>query len=152
MFKNLAGNAFRDVSADMGADFLPRGFHRGSAFADLNGDGSMDIIVTALNERPRILINAKTSGNHWLMLDLVGSKSNRDGIGARVKVTMPSGRLLFNHVSVATGFMSSSDKRVHFGLGREKSVKSIEIRWPSGSVQNLANVGADRTIRIVEAH
>jgi enediyne biosynthesis protein E4 len=150
MFKNEGGIAFRDISADMGADFLPLGFHRGSAFADLNNDGSMDIVVTALNERPRILMNAGTPGNHWLMLDLVGSRSNRDAIGARVKVTTPSGRTLYNHVSVSTGFMSSSDKRVHFGLGREKSAQSIEIRWPSGLVQRLADVVADRTLRIDE--
>jgi hypothetical protein len=150
MFKNAGGTAFRDVSAAMGADFLPLGFHRGSAFADLNGDGSMDIVVTGLNERPRILLNAGTPGNHWLILDLVGTRSNRDAIGARVKVTTPSGRLLYDQVSVSTGFMSSSDKRVHFGLGRERSAKSIEIRWPSGTVQTLTDVAADRAIQIVE--
>jgi hypothetical protein len=150
MFKNEGGHAFRDVSANMGAGFLPLGFHRGSAFVDLNNDGSMDIVVTALDERPRILLNSATSGHHWLLLDLVGSRSNRDAIGARVKVITPSGRTLFNHVSVSTGFMSSSDKRVHFGLGQEKSAKSIEIRWPSGLIQRLANVSADHIIRVDE--
>jgi hypothetical protein len=150
MFRNTGGKTFRDVSANMGADFLPLGFHRGSAFADLNNDGAMDIVVTALNERPRILMNSGTPGNHWLTLDLVGSRSNRDAIGARVRVTTLLGRVLYNHVSVATGFMSSSDKRVHFGLGAEKSAKTIDIRWPSGVVQRLSNVGADRVIRIKE--
>jgi len=150
MFKNEGGRTFRDVSANMGAAFLPLGFHRGSAFADLNNDGAMDIVITALNERPRILMNAATSGHHWLLLDLVGSRSNRDAIGASVKVTTPSGRTLFNHVSVSTGFMSSSDKRVHFGLAQEKSAKSIEIHWPSGLTQTLANVRADQILRIPE--
>jgi hypothetical protein len=155
MFKNTGfrqanGKAFLDVSSDMGADFLPLGFHRGSAFADLNNDGSMDIVVTALNQRPRILMNGGTPGNHWLMLDLVGSKSNRDAVGARLRVTLPSGRTLYNHVSPATGFMSSSDKRVHFGLGPETSAKSIEIRWPSGVLQQLANISGGHIIRVEE--
>ena len=79
-----------------------------------------------------------------------GRKSNRDAIGARIKVTTASGRVLYNHVSVATGFMSSSDKRVHLGLGHDDAVKSLEVRWPSGIVQKLTNVGVDRIVHIVE--
>ena len=84
------------------------------------------------------------------MLDLEGTTSNRDAIGAKVKVTTASGRTLYNHVSVSTGFMSSSDKRVHFGLGRETGVKSVEIRWPRGAVQTLNGVQADRIVKAVE--
>ncbi|MGC2660641.1 MAG: ASPIC/UnbV domain-containing protein, partial [Bryobacteraceae bacterium] len=115
-----------------------------------NNDGAMDIVVTGLNERPRILINSGTPGNHWLLLNMEGRKSNRDAIGARIKVTTASGRVLYNHVSVATGFMSSSDKRVHLGLGHDDAVKSLEVRWPSGIVQKLTNVGVDRIVHIVE--
>jgi len=151
MFRNIDGKTLRDATGAMGPDFVPKGYHRGAAFGDLNSDGSLDIVVTALNESPRILQNKGTTGNHWLLLDLTGAKSNRDAIGARVKVTTGSGRVLYNQVSVSVGFMSSSEKRVHFGLGRERTVRSIEIQWPSGIVQTLSNPAIDRVVRIVEA-
>src|SRR5260370_35724836 len=95
-------------------------------------------------ERRSIHINSADNGNHWLVLELIGRSSNRDAIGAKVKLTTASGRVLYNHVSVSVGFMSSSDKRVHFGLGADQQVKSIWIRWPRGAVQHLARVPADR--------
>ena len=139
-----------DVSAAMGAAFTSRGFHRGSAFSDLDNDGSLDIVVTGLNERPRILINAGTPGAHWLLLDLQGTRGSRDAIGAKVKVTGASGRVLHNHVSVSTGLMSSSDRRVHFGLGSDGVISSIEIRWPGGHAQTLSDVKADQILRVRE--
>ncbi len=150
LFRNQGGVKLDDVSGELGAAFLRRGFQRGSAFGDLNNDGAEDIVVTSLNERPRILINSGDSGNHWLLLDLVGRYSNRDAIGASVKVTTASGRELYNHVAVSVGFMSSSDKRVHFGLGAEKQIRSLEIRWPRGGVQRLSNITADRILRVEE--
>jgi hypothetical protein len=150
MFENLGGKAFQDVSGEMGKDFLHLGYQRGSAFVDLNNDGFEDLVVTSLMERPRILINSADNGNHWLMLELTGRYSNRDAIGARVKVTTASGRVLYNHVSVSVGFMSSSDKRVHFGLGGERQIRSIEIRWPRGGVQQVTGVTADRLLKIEE--
>ena len=151
MFENVDGKTYIDVSDEMGQDFLRKGYQRGSAFGDLNNDGSLDIVVTSLNDKPRILMNSADSGNHWLMLNLIGHKSARDAIGAKVKVTTTSGRTLYNHVSISTGFMSSSDKRVHFGLGRESKVASIEIRWPSGIRQILKDVAADQLLKIDEA-
>jgi hypothetical protein len=150
MFENVDGKSFVDISDELGQDFLRKGYQRGSAFADLNNDGAMDIVVTSLNERPRILINSGGTGNHWLMLHLAGRKSARDAIGASVKVTLGSGRSLYNHVSVSTGFMSSSDKRVHFGLGLESKISSVEIRWPSGTQQVLKDVAADQVIKLDE--
>jgi len=150
MFRNLDGKSFADVSATMGDAFTRRGFHRGAAFSDLNDDGSLDIVVTSLNERPRILLNAGTPGAHWLLLDLRGTRANRDAIGAKVKVTTASGRVLYNHVSVSTGLMSSSDRRVHLGLGAESAISSIEIRWPGGHVQTLSDVKADQILRVRE--
>ena len=151
LFENVDGKTFVDVSQDMGKDFLHVGYQRGSAFGDLNNDGAQDIVVTSLNERPRILMNTADSGNHWLLLNLIGHKSARDAIGAQVKVTTASGRVLYNHVAVSVGFMSSSDKRVHFGLGGETQISSVEIRWPSGIRQTLRNVSADRILTVDES-
>ena len=150
MFANAGGKTFRDVSSEMGEGFRRLGFQRGSAFVDLNDDGALDIVITALKERPRVLMNAGTPGNHWIELDLTGTVSNRDAIGATVKVTTASGRTLYNHVAVSVGFLSSSDKRVHFGLGADASVNTVEIRWPSGIVQKIEGAAVDRVVRIKE--
>lgn len=150
MFKNVNGKTFMDVSEQMGPDFLPPGYHRGSAFVDLNNDGSMDLVVTALGEKPRILINNALSQNHWLLVQLRGHASNRDGIGARIKVTTESGRCLYNHVTTSVGFMSSSDRRAHFGLGKETVIAKMEIFWPSGIVQQLEHVKADQILKVEE--
>jgi enediyne biosynthesis protein E4 len=150
MFQNIEGKTFIDVSEEMGKDFLKTGYQRGSAFGDLNNDGSPDIVVTSLNEPPRILINTASGVNHWLLLGLTGRRSARDAIGAKVKLTTAAGRVLYNHVAVSVGFMSSSDKRVHFGLGRESKIASIEIQWPSGVRQALKEVSADQIIRVDE--
>lgn len=107
-------------------------------------------MVTSLNEKPRILINSADNGNHWLLLKLVGHKSNRDAVGARVKLTTPSGRTLYNHVSGSVGFMSSSDLRLHFGLAAETRAATIEVQWPGGASQTLKDVAADRILRIEE--
>ncbi len=150
MFENQGGKAFTDVSPEMGDNFLRTGYQRGAAFADLNNDGFMDLVVTSLNQKPRILINSAGNGNHWLLLKLTGRKSNRDAIGAKVKLTTPSGRTLYNHVTGSVGFMSTSDLRLHFGLGPETAAASIEIRWPSGAFQTLKDTAADRILRIEE--
>ncbi|HSB14426.1 MAG TPA: CRTAC1 family protein [Bryobacteraceae bacterium] len=150
MFENVGGRTFVDVSEEMGGDFLRKGYQRGSAFGDLNNDGSVDIVVTSLNQSPRILRNTADSGNRWLVLDLVGHKSARDAIGAKVKLTTASGRRLHNHVAVSVGFMSSSDKRVHFGLGQETKISSLEIRWPSGMQQVLEDIPANQFLKIDE--
>jgi len=150
MFENVDGKEFRDVSAQLGPDFNHAGFQRGSAFADLNNDGFPDLAVTSLAEKPRILMNSADNGNHWLLVNTIGRRSNRDGIGAALKLTTASGRTLYNHVTTSGGFMSSSDKRVHFGLGTEKAIDSLEIRWPSGIVQTLKKVKADKILTVTE--
>jgi hypothetical protein len=150
MFENLGGREFADVSEKLGADFLRVGYQRGAAFGDLNNDGFMDIVVTSLNEKPRILMNSADNGNHWLLLQLVGLRSNRDAIGAIVKVTTSSGRALYNHVTGSVGLLSTSDLRLHFGLGLETSASAIEIQWPSGLLQTLGRTASDQILRIEE--
>jgi hypothetical protein len=88
--------------------------------------------------------------NHWIMFDLRGHKSNRDGIGATIKVTTESGRMLYNHVTTSVGFMSSSDRRAHFGLGAETTIGHVEIRWPSGIVQRLEHLAVDQIVKVEE--
>jgi len=150
MFENTDGRKFVDVSDRLGSDFLRMGFQRGSAYCDFDGNGFLDLVVTSLGERPRILQSTGSNGNHWLLLDLVGRVSNRDAIGAQVKVTTASGRALYNHVNPSVGFMSSSDRRLHFGLGSEQGIKSVEIRWPRGIVQTLQNIPVDQALKVEE--
>jgi hypothetical protein len=117
--------------------------HRGAAFADFDNDGLTDVVVTRLNE-PAILLRNVAKPNRWLGLRLVGTASNRDAIGARVGV---AGR--WNHVSRSTGYASSSDPRLIFGLGAYASA-DVEIIWPSGRVQKLSNLAGGRYHTIVE--
>ena len=98
----------------------------------------------------RILLNSGGNGNHWLIVDATGTTSNRDAIGTKMKLTTGSGRVLYNHAATSVGFMSTSDKRVHFGLGNEKAIKSIEIRWPSGNTQKLTDILPDRVLKVTE--
>jgi hypothetical protein len=122
--------------------------HRGAAFGDIDGDGRIDVVVTRLNEPPLLLRNMMGEGRHWLALELNGKKSNRDAIGAQIKLTA-GGRTQYNHVTTSVGYASSSQKAVHFGLGAA-AAERIEIRWPSGQVQVLEGVKADQRMLVEE--
>jgi hypothetical protein len=150
VFRNLGNGTFADVSAQAGAAMQARAAHRGCAFGDLNNDGRMDVVVSAIGSPAELLYNISTDKNHWISIQAVGVKSNRDGIGTQIKVTGESGLVQYNHVTTAGSYASSSDKRVHFGLGADASIKEIELRWPSGTVQTLHNVKADQLLKIVE--
>ena len=151
VFQNLQDGTFRDVSTQAGPDMQVRAAHRGCAFGDLNNDGKIDVVVSAIGDHAELLYNTTTNNNHWILLQTMGVKSNRDGIGTRIKVTGESGLVQYNHVTTAGSFASSSDKRVHIGLGRDTRIKEIELRWPSGRIQVLQNVKADQILKITES-
>ncbi|MGH9771398.1 MAG: CRTAC1 family protein, partial [Candidatus Acidiferrales bacterium] len=148
LLRNLGGK-FQDVSAESGPPFRTLQAARGAAFGDLNNDGQIDIVVSCLDGRP-ILLHNRGSVNHWLTIDTVGTVSNRDGIGARVHLVSGSGKSQYATVTRAGSYLSSSDKRVHFGLGSERSVRSVELSWPSGIVQKLDNPPIDRILTVHE--
>jgi hypothetical protein len=150
VFRNLEGRRFEDVSAAAGPDFQVAGPHRGVAFGDLENDGRIDAVVTALNQPAKVFHNVTGGGNHWILLKLVGTKSNRMGIGAQIRITTEDGRSQWNEVTTSVGYASSSDSRVHFGLGPNAKIKNLEIRWPSRIRQVLHDVQADRIVTIEE--
>ncbi|HLJ51185.1 MAG TPA: CRTAC1 family protein [Bryobacteraceae bacterium] len=150
VFHNLGNGRFEDVSAAAGPAFQVPSVYRGLAFGDFDNDGRIDVAVTVLNGAARVFRNNSQTGNHWLLLQLAGTRSNRMGIGARIRLTASDGSLQYNHASTSNGYASSSDPRVHFGLGRSSSARSIEIQWPSGARQVLHDVQADKVLQITE--
>jgi len=143
LLANLGDGSFQDVSAEAG--FTLARAHRGSALADFNNDGRIDIVVSALGEPAELWQNISPDVNHWLMLRLIGTRSNRDGIGAIIRLGNQS-----NHVTTAVGYASSSPSAVHFGTGKLEKIEQIEIRWPSGIVQVLRNVVANQVLEVHE--
>ena len=123
---------------------------RGAAFGDLDGDGDVDIVVSNVGQRALVLRNDGGNRNGWLGIRTVGKKSNRDGIGCRVKVVTASGATQYFTVTTAVGYLSASDKRLLVGLGGDAAAKLVEIRWPSGIVQRLENVAAGQTVTATE--
>jgi hypothetical protein len=149
LYRNLGGMRFEDVSATAGPSFQRPEAHRGSAFGDFNNDGKIDIAVTVLNGSPEILLNRTQTKNHWIILNLMGVQDNHDGIGTKVKITTAHGSQ-YNVANTAVGYNSSSDKRVHFGLGGDAVIDRIELSWPTGVKQTLTNVKADEVLTIRE--
>jgi hypothetical protein len=149
VFRNLGGMKFSALTAEAGLTAQPPSRHRGSAIGDLNGDGRLDVVVTALSAPAEIWINQSPGNNHWLEFKLQGTKSNRDGIGASIKVVTKSGAQ-YNHMTTSAGYASSSAGPVHFGLGTNASADLVEIRWPSGIVQQMREVAGDRVVVVKE--
>ena len=149
VFRNLGNLKFEDLSTKAGTSFRVPAPHRGAAFGDLNNDGKIDVVVNVLNGSPEIWMNRSRNHNHWIILKLVGVKSNRDGLGTKIRITTLSGTQ-YNHATTTVGYNSSSDKRVHFGLGKSAVVESIELSWPSGTKQVLKNVKAGQILTIRE--
>ncbi len=149
MLARNTGRGFVDVSAISGSIFHEALVGRGMAVGDINNDGLLDAVVTTNDGPLYILRNEIPTLNHWLGLTLVGHKSNRDALGAEVKVVTANGPQ-FATVTTAASYLSSSDKRLHFGLGTEAVALSVEIRWPSGIVQILKNVTGDQMLIVDE--
>ena len=150
LFRNLRNGRFENVTPQAGSALQSTAAHRGCAFGDLNNDGRIDIIVSATGEPANLLYNLCSSENHWILIQLQGTKSNRDGIGAKIKITSESGEVQYNHVTTAVGYASASDKRVHFGLGAARRIREIEIRWPSGHTHLLKDITADQILMVKE--
>lgn len=143
------GQGFVDISNESGAVFQESWVSRGMAIGDIDNDGRLDAVVTENGGPAHILHNETDTQNHWLTLNLIGHKSNRDAIGADVRITTAQGQQQAT-VTTCGSYLSSGDKRVHFGLGTQASVKEINIRWPSGIRQTLRDVKGDQLVRIDE--
>ena len=149
VFRNLGNGKWSALVEEAGLAEQPPRRHRGAAFGDFDGDGRVDVVVTALNAPAEIWLNRSPQSNHWLELELRGTTSNRDAIGAKVMVVTGSGKQ-YNHVSSAVGYASSSAGPLHFGLGKDQTAQSVEIRWPSGRIQRLHDVKGDRIVEVRE--
>jgi len=146
---NVAGNRFENISHQLGNDFQAKFVGRGSAIGDYDNDGDMDILVLNLNARPCLYRNEGGLSNNWLMIHLVGTKSNRDAIGSKVKLTI--GEMSQTRWRMSnSGYLSQSDYRLHFGVGDHQRIDKIEIRWPTGKMQTLTDVEVNQLIEVKE--
>jgi len=145
IFASAGDGTFLDVSGNAGDDFQQPQAHRGAAFADFNNDGKIDVVVSVLGQPAELWENISPEANTWLSLQLRGTRSNRDGIGARIRIGDQ-----YNQMTTNVGYASSSHAGVHFGLGKARQVDRVEIRWPSGIQQVLTNVPANQVLRVTE--
>ena len=149
MFRNAGRGIFENVSDQLGPDFLLSRVSRSAAIGDFDNDGDLDILISNNGQPPQLLRNDGGNSNHWLEILLIGTKSNRDGVGARVKLT--AGDLtLYDQRKGGMSYQSAQDPRLHLGLGQRTKIDALEIIWPSGTITNLPNLRADQIIAIKE--
>ncbi len=149
LYHNLGEGKFRDVTKLAGPAFQAMSSARGCAFGDFDNDGRIDVLINSVNDVPQLLRRQSSNGNHWIKLKLIGTKSNRSAIGARVRC-VTGGHQQIEEVRSGGSFYSQNDLRIHFGLGRADRVDSLEIRWPSGAVDTLTNLKVDRIVTVRE--
>jgi hypothetical protein len=149
LFQNRQNGTFEDISSAAGFGALPLQSRRGAAFGDINNDGNIDVVLLNIGETPNLLLNRSTSPNHRVLFKLVGTKSNRAAIGARVKVTSKT-LTQMNEVRSGASYLSQNDLRLHFGLGSDDTMATVEITWPTGKTETLKDVPADFIYTIVE--
>lgn len=149
VFENIGDGKFKDVSTEMGKYFMQKLVGRGACFGDYDNDGDIDGYIVNLNDRGAFLRNNKGNQNNWITLNLVGTTSNRDGIGSRVKVTS-GGKVQTAQKKSTSGYLSQNDPRMHFGLAKNEIVDRIEIKWPSGKIQVLNNVKVNQILTVKE--
>src|SRR6266852_6708729 len=149
LFLNRQNGTFVDVSAAAGLNALPLESRRGAAFGDINNDGNIDVVLLNIGETPTLLINRTANTNHRILFRLIGTKSNRAAIGARVTVTSRSFKQM-NEVRSGASYLSQNDLRLHFGLGSDDLMTSVEVLWPSGKTEILHDLPADFIYVIAE--
>ncbi len=149
MYGNLGKGQFEKVSESLGPDFMRPIVGRGLATADFDNDGGIDIVTNNRGDYPSLLRNDGATANHWLTVQLIGTKSNRDGTGSSLKLTS-EGFVMTEQAKGGMSYMSANDPRIHFGLGKRTSIASLEITWPSGKVDRLTNVPIDQIIAVKE--
>ena len=149
LFENINGSKFKDVSVERGQYFEEEYVGRGACLGDYDNDGDIDIYIVNLNSQGMFLRNNKGNQNNWLILNLVGNSSNKDGVGARIKM-IAGGKVQTTQKKSTTGYLSQNDSRIHFGLLQNKNVERIEIKWPSGKFQELENIKANQILTINE--
>ena len=149
MFRNIGHGVFENVSDQLGPDFLLPRVSRGAAIGDFDNDGDLDIIISNNGQAPQLLRNDGGNANHWFQLLLIGTRSNRDAVGARVKVTAGD-LVLYDEKKGGMSYQSAQDPRLHFGLGQHSTVEEVEIKWPSGELTKLTNIKSDQILAIEE--
>jgi enediyne biosynthesis protein E4 len=149
LYLNNGGENFFNVTSLAGPGFQPMKSYRGAVFGDFNNDGAIDVAVVALDDRPSLLMNQGVSRNHWTLIKLVGTKSNRLGVGARVTVAT-EGLTQTRELKAGDSFASCSDPRAHFGLGKAKEITELTVRWPSGKVTSVRHAHVDEVLTIRE--
>jgi enediyne biosynthesis protein E4 len=149
MFRNNGHGVFENVSERLGPDFLQPRVSRGAAVGDFDNDGDLDILVNNNGQAAQLLRNDGGNANHWLQIFLIGTKSNRDGVGSRLKLTAGD-LVLYTQRKGGMSYQSAQDPRLHFGLGTNSKVDAVEIVWPSGSVTKLTNLKSDQIVAVKE--
>jgi hypothetical protein len=146
---NNRDGTFTEVAAQFGSALLEERASRGTAFGDIDNDGDVDIVVGDLDSAPQLLRNDGGSKNNWILVKTIGTKTNRNGIGAKVKVV--SGDLIqLDEVRSGGSYISQNDLRLHFGLEKRTKVDLIQVRWPSGAVDSLTNLPVNKIVTVKE--